>query len=89
MNLTPLKKNVVIEPTAPPKFTQAGIHLPEVDSVKNTTQGRVIALGSLCDEPELKVGSHVIFDEIDATPVKVDYWKTYLIVKQANVLAAL
>lgn len=88
MNLTPLKKNVVIQPTAPPKFTQAGIHLPEVDSIKNTTQGRVIALGSLCDEPELKVGSHVIFDQMDATEVKAG-GKAYVVVKQANVLAVL
>lgn len=86
--INPTNKNVLIRPSAPPKFTGSGIHLPEVDSIKTNTQGTVIALGSLCDEPELKVGSHVIFDEMNSTKVKAD-GKEYIVVKQSDVLAVL
>ena len=87
--IKPLADRVLIEPKAAETKTASGIFIP--DTVKEKPQqGTVIAAGpGIKDEPmEVKKGDAVLFGKYAGTEVTVDD-KTYLIVKQSDILAIL
>lgn len=87
--IKPLADRVLIEPKAAETKTASGIFIP--DTVKEKPQqGTVVAAGpGLKDEPmEVKKGDVVLFGKYAGTEVTVDE-KTYLIVKQSDILAIL
>ncbi|MCQ2150809.1 MAG: co-chaperone GroES [Bacteroidales bacterium] len=87
--IKPLADRVLIEPKAAETKTASGIFIP--DTVKEKPQqGTVIAAGpGIKDEPmEVKKGDVVLFGKYAGTEVTVDD-KTYLIVKQSDILAIL
>ncbi len=87
--IKPLADRVLTEPKAAETKTASGIFIP--DTVKEKPQqGTVIAVGpGIKDEPmEVKKGDAVLFGKYAGTEVTVDD-KTYLIVKQSDILAIL
>ena len=87
--IKPLADRVLIEPKAAETKTASGIFIP--DTVKEKPQqGTVVAAGpGLKDEPmEVKKGDVVLFGKYAGTEVTVDE-KTYLIVKQSDILSIL
>lgn len=87
--IKPLADRVLIEPKAAETKTASGIFIP--DTVKEKPQqGTVIAAGpGIKDEPmEVKKGDVVLFGKYAGSEVTVDD-KTYLIVKQSDILAIL
>ena len=87
--IKPLADRVLIEPKGAETKTNSGIYIP--DTVKEKPQqGTVLAVGKgLKDEPmEIKKGDVVLYGKYAGTEVTVDE-KTYLIVKQSDILAIL
>ncbi|MFT8364058.1 MAG: co-chaperone GroES [Sporolactobacillus sp.] len=92
--LKPLGDRIVIEPQEKEEKTASGIVLP--DSAKEKPQeGHVIAVGAgkVSDKGErialdVKEGDKVIFSKYAGTEVKYD-GKTYLVVRQDDVLAVI
>ena len=70
-------------------LTASGIYIPDTAKEK-PQQGAVLAAGpGKKDEPmEVKVGDNVLYGKYAGTEVTVD-GKTYLIVKQSDILAIL
>lgn len=94
MAIKPLADRVLVEPMEAEEKTAGGIFIP--DNAKEKPQkGKVIAVGvgkrSDSGEliaPELKVGNIVLYGKYSGTEVK-DGDKTYLIVRESDVLATL
>ncbi|MDD9150611.1 MULTISPECIES: co-chaperone GroES [unclassified Sporolactobacillus] len=92
--LKPLGDRIVIEPQEKEEKTASGIVLP--DSAKEKPQeGRVVAVGAgkVSDAGErialdVKEGEKVLFSKYAGTEVKYD-GKTYLVVRQDDVLAVI
>ncbi|MCI1859677.1 MAG: co-chaperone GroES [Sporolactobacillus sp.] len=92
--LKPLGDRIVIEPQKKEEKTAGGIVLP--DSAKEKPQeGRVAAVGpgKVSDKGErialdVKEGEKVIYSKYAGTEVKYD-GKTYLVVRQDDVLAVI
>ena len=87
--IRPLADRVLIEPKEAETKTASGIYIP--DTAKEKPQrGAVLAAGpGKKDEPmEVKVGDNVLYGKYAGTEVTVD-GKTYLIVKQSDILAIL
>ena len=87
--IRPLADRVLIEPKEAETKTASGIYIPDTDKEK-PQQGAVLAAGpGKKDEPmEVKVGDNVLYGKYAGTEVTVD-GKTYLIVKQSDILAIL
>lgn len=87
--IKPLADRVVIEPKEAETKTASGLYIPDTAKEK-PQQGKVVAAGpGKKDEPmELKVGDVVLYGKYAGTEVTVDD-KTYLIMKQSDVLAIL
>lgn len=87
--IKPLVDRVVIEPKEAETKTASGLYIPDTAKEK-PQQGKVVAAGpGKKDEPmELKVGDVVLYGKYAGTEVTVDD-KTYLIMKQSDVLATL
>lgn len=87
--IKPLADRVVIEPKEAETKTASGLYIPDTAKEK-PQQGKVVAAGpGKKDEPmELKVGDVVLYGKYSGTEVTVDD-KTYLIMKQSDVLATL
>ena len=87
--IRPLADRVLIEPKEAETKTASGIYIP--DTAKEKPQrGAVLAAGpGKKDEPMgVKVGDNVLYGKYAGTEVTVD-GKTYLIVKQSDILAIL
>ncbi|MBS7246146.1 MAG: co-chaperone GroES [Bacteroidales bacterium] len=89
MMIRPLADRVLIEPKEAETKTASGIYIPDTAKEK-PQQGAVLAAGpGKKDEPmEVKVGDNVLYGKYAGTEVTVD-GKTYLIVKQSDILAIL
>lgn len=87
--IRPLADRVLIEPKEAETKTVSGIYIPDTAKEK-PQQGAVLAAGpGKKDEPmEVKVGDNVLYGKYAGTEVTVD-GKTYLIVKQSDILAIL
>ena len=87
--IRPLAGRVLIEPKEAETKTASGIYIPDTAKEK-PQQGVVLAAGpGKKDEPmEVKVGDNVLYGKYAGTEVTVD-GKTYLIVKQSDILAIL
>lgn len=87
--IRPLADRVLIEPKEAETKTASGIYIPDTAKEK-PQQGAVLAAGpGKKDEPmEVKVGDNVLYGKYAGTEVTVDA-KTYLIVKQSDILAIL
>ncbi len=87
--IKPLADRVLIEPKEAETKTNSGIYIPDTAKEK-PQQGTVLAVGKgLKDEPmEIKKGDVVLYGKYAGTEVTVDE-KTYLIVKQSDILAIL
>ena len=87
--IRPLADRVLIEPKEAETKTASGIYIPDTAKEK-PQQGVVLAAGpGKKDEPmEVKVGDNVLYGKYAGTEVTVDA-KTYLIVKQSDILAIL
>ena len=87
--IRPLADRVLIEPKEAETKTASGIYIPDTAKEK-PQQGAVLAAGpGKKDEPmEVKVGDNVLYGTYAGTEVTVD-GKTYLIVKQSDILAIL
>lgn len=87
--IKPLADRVLVEPKEAETKTASGIYIP--DTVKEKPQqGKVLATGpGLKDQPmEVKAGDTVLFGKYSGTEITLDD-KTYLIVKQSDILAIL
>ena len=87
--IRPLADRVLIEPKEAETKTASGIYIPDTAKEK-PQQGAVLAAGpGKKDEPmEVKVGDNVLYGKYAGTEVTVD-GKTYLTVKQSDILAIL
>ena len=87
--IRPLADRVLIEPKEAETKTASGIYIPDTAKEK-PQQGAVLAAGpGKKEEPmEVKVGDTVLYGKYAGTEVTVD-GKTYLIVKQSDILAIL
>ena len=87
--IRPLADRVLIEPKEAETKTASGIYIPDTAKEK-PQQGAVLAAGpGKKDEPmEVQVGDNVLYGKYAGTEVTVD-GKTYLIVKQSDILAIL
>ena len=87
--IRPLADRVLIEPKEAETKTASGIYIPDTAKEK-PQQGVVLAAGpGKKDEPmAVKVGDNVLYGKYAGTEVTVD-GKTYLIVKQSDILAIL
>ena len=87
--IRPLADRVLIEPKEAETKTASGIYIPDTAKEK-PQQGAVLAAGpGKKDEPmEVKVGDNVLYGKYAGTEVTID-GKTYLIVKQSDILAIL
>ncbi|MBP5334671.1 MAG: co-chaperone GroES [Bacteroidales bacterium] len=87
--IRPLADRVLIEPQEAQAQTVSGLFIPDVAKEKSQ-QGKVMAVGpGKKDEPiEVKVGDEVLYGKYSGTEVTVDD-KTFIIVKQSDILAIL
>ncbi len=87
--IKPLSDRVLVEPKEAETKTAAGIYIPDTAKEK-PQQGTVLAVGpGKKDEPmEVKTGDVVLYGKYAGTEVNYE-GKTYLIVKQSDILAIL
>lgn len=88
MSFKPLADRVLIEPKEAETKTVSGIIIPD-NAKEKPQEGTVIAVGpGKKDEPmELKVGDQVLYGKYAGTEVNAPDGKTYLIMRQSDVLA--
>jgi len=91
MNIKPLKDNIVIAPEkkVEKNKTETGIYLPDssVNENEKPQIGKVVAIGE-SKKITIKKGDKVIYSRYAGTEVSVGD-ETYLIVKNADVLAVI
>ncbi len=87
--IRPLSDRVLVEPKEAETKTAAGIYIPDTAKEK-PQQGTVLAAGpGKKDEPmEVKEGDSVLYGKYAGTEVTYE-GKTYLIMKQSDILAIL
>lgn len=87
--IRPLSDRVLVEPKEAETKTAAGIYIPDTAKEK-PQQGTVLATGpGKKDEPmEVKEGDSVLYGKYAGTEVSYE-GKTYLIMKQSDILAIL
>ena len=87
--IRPLSDRVLVEPKEAETKTAAGIYIPDTAKEK-LQQGTVLAAGpGKKDEPmEVKEGDSVLYGKYAGTEVTYE-GKTYLIMKQTDILAIL
>ena len=87
--IRPLSDRVLVEPKEAETKTAAGIYIPDTAKEK-PQQGPVLAAGpGKKDEPmEVKEGDVVLYGKYAGTEVSYE-GKTYLIMKQSDILAIL
>lgn len=89
MKIKPLADRVLVEPKEAETKTASGLYIPDTAKEK-PQQGTVLATGpGKKDEVmEVKAGDLVLYGKYSGTEVTVD-GKTYLIMKQSDILAIL
>lgn len=89
MNVKPLADRILIEPKEAETKTASGLFIPDTAKEK-PQEGKVIAVGpGKKDEPmEVKAGDVVLYGKYAGTEINVD-GKTYMIMRQSDVLAVL
>ena len=93
MKLVPLGDRVVIKQLVAEETTKSGIVIPGQNKEK-PQQAEVVAVGpgGMVDgkevKMEVKVGDQVIYSKYSGTEVELDD-ETYIIVKQADILAVI
>ncbi|MCD8313171.1 MAG: co-chaperone GroES [Bacteroidales bacterium] len=87
--IKPLADRVLVEPKEAETKTASGIYIPDTAKEK-PQQGTVLATGpGKKDEPmEVKTGDIVLYGKYSGTEVTYE-GKTYLIVRQSDILAIL
>ena len=87
--IRPLSDRMLVEPKEAETKTAAGIYIPDTAKEKQQ-QGTVLAAGpGKKDEPmEVKEGDVVLYGKYAGTEVSYE-GKTYLIMKQSDILAIL
>lgn len=90
MNIKPLADRVLIKPKEAEKKTASGIIIPD-NAKEKPQEGTVVAAGpGKKDEPmELKVGDVVLYGKYAGTEVNAPDGKTYMIMRQSDVLAVI
>ena len=90
MNIRPLADRVLIEPKEAETKTASGIIIPD-NAKEKPQEGTVIAAGpGKKDEPmELKVGDVVLYGKSAGTEVNAPDGKSYMIMRQSDVLAVI
>ena len=88
--IRPLADRVLIEPKEAETKTASGLYIPDTAKEK-PQQGKVIAVGpGKKDEPmEVKVGEEVLYGKYAGTEVNAPDGKTYMIMRQSDVLAVI
>ncbi len=89
VNVKPLGERVLVEPQEAEVKTASGIIIP--DSAQEKPQkGKVLAAGQGTKDVqmEVKVGDVVLYGKYSGTEIKVED-KTYLIMKQSDILAVI
>ncbi len=89
VNVKPLGERVLVEPQEAEVKTASGIIIP--DSAQEKPQkGKVLAAGPGTKDVamEVKVGNIVLYGKYAGTEIKVED-KTYLIMKQSDILAVI
>ena len=88
--IKPLADRVVIEPKEAETKTASGLYIPDTAKEK-PQQGVVAAAGpGKKDEPmEVKVGDVVLYGKYAGTEVNAPDGKTYMIMRQSDVLAVI
>lgn len=94
MSIKPLADRILIQPAEAETKTQSGIYIPD-NAKEKPMQGTVVAVGTgrKSDKgeviaPEVKVGDKVLYGKYSGTEINVDS-KSYLIVKESDILAIL
>ena len=94
MNFQPLGKRVLVQRLEEATTTASGIIIPD-NAKEKPMQGTVVAVGAgrKSDKgeviaPEVKVGDKVLYGKYSGTEINVDS-KSYLIVKESDILAIL
>ncbi len=87
--IKPLSDRVLVEPKEAETKTASGLYIPDTAKEK-PQQGTVLAAGpGKKDEPmEVKAGDTVLYGKYAGTEVNYE-GKTYLIVRQSDILAIL
>lgn len=87
--IRPLSDRVLVEPKEAETKTASGLYIPDTAKEK-PQQGKVLAVGpGKKDEPmEVREGDVVLYGKYAGTEVSVD-GKSYLIMKQSDILAIL
>lgn len=90
MKIKPLADRVLIEPKEAETKTVSGIIIPD-NAKEKPQEGKIVAVGGgKKDEPmELKVGDTVLYGKYAGTEVNAPDGKTYLIMRQSDVLAVI
>lgn len=93
-SIRPLGERVIVKPSPSEEKTAGGLYIPETAKEK-PQKGEVIAVGPgrKADDGqrlpmEVKVGDKVLYGKYSGTEMKVD-GKTYLIIKESDILAIL
>ncbi len=94
MSIKPLADRILIQPAEAETKTQSGIYIPD-NAKEKPMQGTVVAVGAgrKSDKgeviaPDVKVGDKVLYGKYSGTEITVDS-KSYLIVKESDILAVL
>ncbi len=89
MNIKPLADRVLVEPKAAETKTASGLFIPDTAKEK-PQEGIVLAVGpGKKDEPmEVKEGDTVLYGKYAGTEVSSE-GKTYLIMRQSDILATI
>ena len=89
MNIKPLADRVLVEPKAAETKTASGLFIPDTAKEK-PQEGVVLAIGpGKKDEPmEVKEGDTVLYGKYAGTEVSSE-GKTYLIMRQSDILATI
>ncbi len=86
----PLADRVLIEPREAETKTVGGLFIPD-NAKEKPQEGKVVAVGpGKKDEPmELKVGDNVLYGKYAGTEVNSPDGKSYMIMRQSDVLAVI
>lgn len=84
--IKPLGDRVLVTPLEEDTTSPSGIIIPDTAQRERPKQGKVIAVGTLEDVTDIKVGDIVLFSDYGFDTIKVD-GEEYYIIKSENVLA--
>ncbi len=87
-NVTPLGDRVLVDPVIVDEKSPAGIIIPDTAKTEKPKQGKVVAVGTLEEVTDVKVGDTVLFSDYGFDEIKVN-GKEYYIIQSKNLLAVI